>query len=268
MSFHSSSEPSRAHRQKKAGQARRQVPVALACLAIGCAFPAAATTVVLDGATQTYRAPDGSANYSEPSTAWGAYPIVGLETRYPSFDQQFNGRFAATVEFNLGALPPDAFVTDAYLTLSPFFNNDSIDTLSSYVVTSIAVDPARARGGNLITAFDVQDIYYSNPHPQLGVTSTVEASLSGVGSDPILGFAFAQVVDRCFTTGGNDCISSLGSPDVLRLTLTYEIPTALPPPITPVPEPANWAMSFGAMVLIGAALRRRLTGVNLRRVSR
>lgn len=274
MSFHSSFELSPAHRQNKAGQVRRQVTVTLACLAIGCAFPAAATTVVLDGAMQTYRAPDGSANYSEPSTVWGSFDaVVGLETRYPSFDQQFNGRFAATVEFNLGALPPDAFVSNAYLTLSPFFNNDSIDTLSSYVATSIAVAPARARGGNLITAFDVQDMYLSNPHPQLAVTSTVEASLSRVGSDPILGFAFEQVVDRCFTTGGNDCISSLGTglpgdPRALHLTLTYEVPTALPPPITPVSEPANWAMSLGAMVLIGAALRRRLTGMNFPRVSR
>ncbi len=256
---------------KKVGHAmKRYSTAALACLAIGSSFPAAAMTVVLDGAMQTYRAPDGSRNYSEPSSAWGSYySVVGIETDPQSLE--FNGRFAATVEFNLGALPTDAIITGAYLTLSPFFHNDSIDTLSSYVAGSIAVDPTRARGGNLITAFDVDDIY---TNPRLSVTSAVKASLGGVASHPILGFAFEQVVDRCGTPRDNDCISSLGQgypgdPGALRLTMSYDVPAPPPPsPTAPVPEPATWAMFLGGFALIGAAMRRRQVGVNLRLGSR
>lgn len=223
---------------------------------LGSVAPAGATTIVLDAAMQTYRAPDGSRNYTEQSAVWkDTTAFIGIVNDFTT--PGFNGRFAATLEFALGALPSNAIVTSATLSMTAFFNNDSIDTLSSYVAASNAVDAARVYGGNLITAFDVQDFRTANGiNIQFNVKSAVATAFSGIASNPVLGFALDQVVDRCAATNSFGCVSSFtGAGAKPQLAINYEI--APPPPASDVPEPATWSMLLGGFGLIGATMRRR-----------
>ncbi len=226
---------------------------------LAAATPAMATSISLPGTVQDYRAADGSRNYNEASV-YGSLAVIGVSTGSGPGFLQYDGRFAGTIEFDISALPSNAVITNATLTLTSFFRDDSIATISSYVASSFAVDPARARSGSLITAFDVLDTP-ANLNIQFDVTNTLKTDLSKVAVDPIVGFSFEQVVDRCASTRDNGCISSLGRNDTTTLSISYDIPTTTPPsPPSAVPEPATWAMFISGLGLMGM-MRLRRSGV-------
>jgi hypothetical protein len=227
-----------------------------------CQAPASAsTTVTIGGEVKAYVARDYSQNYTEVSSFPGiAYVGIFTSGRYPEKD----GRMAATFDFLAPTLPTSAVVTSAKLIFKNYetFEGPNVYEVDTYTAPSSIVDPARANVRTPATTFQ---LYVSADPFQVDVTSALLANLAASPSYPDIGFSIRQIADNCGASGnfndgypGYDCSARFGDTSVYEqplLSITYDIASP-PPPVSTVPEPANWAMLAVAFGLVGAGRRR------------
>lgn len=236
--------------------------------ALVAAAPAeATTTITLSGTIWDYQSTDFSNNYGHNlDSALEHWGLVGYgQAEFPNDpeEHEYNGRFAATIEFSLPDLPDNAVVTSASLSLliGAYDGNSGDIFMRAYSASSAAFDPTRLFEGSAVTTFHPQRLPDNATIP-LDTTAAVVSALDG--TLPVPGFSFVQSADDCNQPRGIQqvylCRTLLGTSEDFRiptLTLSYDVATPPPPASSDVPEPATWMMLVTGFGLTGGALRRR-----------
>jgi hypothetical protein len=224
---------------------------ALASCAVVTTSPALATTITVNGSTESYHSDSPNGPFAFVTGVYnGSYASVGHIIS--GLNNPVDGYYASLMQFVLPTIPAKAVVKDVELTFSGLPGDRSGDIMMTvYSTQGTGFDPAKIGSG----------AKYGVIHPigeyTLDVTYVIGNQLASLPAGSTAGFSFKQIAENCtFLQSNNTCFNILGSTGggaypIPTLSITYDEVT------TAVPEPSTWALMMIGFGLVGGAMWRR-----------